>query len=125
VIPGSLELLALILAAVGVYGVVAYSVSRRTREVGIRMALGAPRARVLRMVLWQGSRLATAGVLIGALAAIGVGRVLESLLYGVSSVDPLAYAVACGVLLLVATLANLVPAMTAARIDPMRALRAD
>jgi predicted permease len=122
---GAFGLLALILAAVGVYGVVAYSVSRRTREVGIRMALGAPRARVLRMVLWQGSRLAATGILIGALAAVGAGRVLESLLYGVSSVDPLAYAVACGVLLLVATLANLVPAMTAARIDPMRALRAD
>ena len=100
---GAFGALALVLAAIGVYGVIAYSVSRRTREVGIRMALGAPRATVLRMVLWQGGRLAAIGIAIGAVAAIGVGRVLESLLYGVSTVDPVAYAIACGVLLLVAT----------------------
>ena len=122
---GAFGALALVLAAVGVYGVVAYSVSRRTREVGIRMALGAPRASVLRMVLWQGGRLAAIGIAIGALAAIGVGRVLESMLYGVSAVDPTAYAIACGALLLVAMAANLLPAITAARIDPMRALRRD
>ena len=122
---GAFGALALVLAAIGVYGVVAYSVARRTREVGIRMALGAPRATVLRMVLWQGGRLAAIGIAIGAVAAIGVGRVLESLLYGVSTVDPVAYAIACGVLLLVATAANLFPAITAARIDPMRALRRD
>jgi predicted permease len=115
--------LALMLAAVGLYGVVAYSVSRRTREVGIRMALGAERWQVLRMMLGHGGRLALAGVALGALAAIGVGRVLGSLLYGVSGVDPLAYAAAAALLLLVALLANLVPAITAARLDPVRALR--
>jgi predicted permease len=115
--------LALVLAAVGVYGVIAYSVSRRTREVGIRMALGAERRQVLSMVMRQGARLAAAGVGIGVLAAAAAGRVLESLLYGVSTIDPLAYGVACVTLLAVAGLANLVPAIGAARIDPMRALR--
>lgn len=120
---GAFGALALLLAAVGVYGVVAYSVSRRTREVGIRMALGAERRQVLRMVLWQGGRLAVVGIGLGAVAAAGAGRLLESLLYGVSGVDPVAYGVACGLLLLVAGAANLVPAITASRVDPMRALR--
>jgi ABC-type antimicrobial peptide transport system permease subunit len=120
---GAFGALALLLAGVGVYGVVAYTVSRRTREVGIRMALGAERSRVLAMMLWHGGRLAIAGVAIGTVAAIGVGRVLESLLYGVSTTDPLAFAAAAGVLLLAAVAANLLPALTAARIDPMRALR--
>ena len=120
---GAFGALALLLAAVGVYGVVSYSVSRRTREVGIRMALGAERGQVLRMVLWQGGRLAAVGIVLGAVAAAGTGRLLESMLYGVSGLDPMAYAVACGLLLSVAVAANLVPAITAARIDPMRALR--
>ncbi len=122
---GAFGLLALLLAAVGVYGVIAYSVSRRTREVGIRMALGAPRSRVLWMVLGQGGRLAAIGIAVGGVVAVGAGQLLQSLLYGVSSIDPIAYLAAGGVLLAVATLANLVPAITAARIDPMRALRRD
>jgi len=117
--------LALVLAAVGVYGVIAYSVSRRTREVGIRIALGAERRQVLSMVMGQGVRLALAGIGLGVLAAAGAGRLLESLLYGVSTIDPLAYGVASVTLLAVAGLANLVPAIAAARIDPMRALRRD
>ena len=120
---GAFGALALLLAAVGLYGVVAYSVSRRTREVGIRIALGAERWQVLRMILGQGGRLALAGVALGALAAAGVARVLDSLLYGVSGFDPLAYGAAAGVLLLVAFAANLVPALAAARVDPVRALR--
>jgi predicted permease len=120
---GAFGALALVLAAVGLYGVVAYSVSRRTREVGIRMALGAERGQVLRMILLQGGRLAIVGVGLGALASAGVARVLDSLLYGVSGLDPLAYAIAGGLLLLVACAANLVPAMTAARVDPAHALR--
>jgi putative ABC transport system permease protein len=120
---GAFGALALLLSAVGVYGVVAYSVSRRTREVGIRMALGAERGQVLRMVLWQGGRLAAVGILLGAVAAAGTGQLLESMLYGVSGFDPIAYAVACALLLTVAAAANLVPAITAARIDPMRGLR--
>jgi len=122
---GAFGALALLLAAVGVYGVIAYSVSRRTREVGIRMALGAKRQQVLRMVLSQGVRLAAIGIAVGAVAAAGAGRLLESMLYGISAVDPIAYAAACGVLLVVAGFANLIPAISAARIDPLRALRRD
>jgi putative ABC transport system permease protein len=103
--------------------VVAHSVSRRTREVGIRIALGAERWQVVRMILAQGGRLALAGVTLGALAAAGVARVLDSLLYGVSGLDPAAYGAAAGVLLLVALGANLIPAVAAARVDPVRSLR--
>jgi ABC-type antimicrobial peptide transport system permease subunit len=122
---GAFGALALLLAAVGLYGVISYSVSLRTREVGVRMALGAKPADVLRLVLSQGGRLALAGVGLGAISAALVGRVLESLLYGVSAVDPVAYAVAIGVLLSVAALANLAPAVGAMRIDPLRALRSE
>ena len=87
---GAFGALALLLAAVGLYGVVSHSVSRRTREVGIRIALGAERRQVLRMILAEGGGLALIGLGVGALAAAGVGRVLESLLYGVSSFDPVA-----------------------------------
>ena len=118
-------LLALVLAAVGLYGVIAYSVSSRTREIGVRIALGAGRGEVLRMVLAQGARLAAIGIVIGAAGAAGVARVLESMLYGVSGIDPLAYAAAATALLLVACLANLMPALTAARVDPARALRSE
>jgi predicted permease len=122
---GAFGALALLLAGVGLYGVVAYSVSRRTREVGIRMALGAERRTVLRLILAQGGRLALAGVAIGAIASAGVGRVLESLLYGVSGFDPIAYGAAAGVLLFAAGMANLVPALAASRVDPVRALRSE
>lgn len=123
IVIGAFGALALVLASVGLYGVVAYSVSRRRHEVGIRIALGAARSHVVRMILLQGGRLALVGVGIGALAAAGVGQVLESLLYGVSSFDPLAYGVAAGLLLLVAFAANLAPALSASRIDPLSALR--
>jgi ABC-type antimicrobial peptide transport system permease subunit len=122
---GAFGALALLLAAVGLYGVIAYSVSLRTREVGVRMALGARPKDVLRLVLAQGGRLALVGSATGALLAALVGRVLESLLYGVSALDPLAYGVAAAVLLAVALAANLAPALGAARIDPMRALRSE
>jgi ABC-type antimicrobial peptide transport system permease subunit len=122
---GAFGALALLLAAIGLYGVISYSVSRRTREVGVRMALGARPRDVLALVLRQGGRLALVGIGVGVLLAALAGRVLESLLYGVSALDPLAYAVAAAVLLAVATLANLVPALTAARVDPMRALRSE
>jgi predicted permease len=117
--------LALLLAAVGLYGVIAYSVSRRTREVGIRMAVGARPRQVLTMVLAQGARLALVGAAIGAIASAAVGRVLESLLYGVSRFDPIAYAIAAIVLLATAVAANVIPALMAARIDPVKALRTD
>jgi ABC-type antimicrobial peptide transport system permease subunit len=80
---------------------------------------------VLRLILAQGGRLALVGVALGAIASVGVGRLLESLLYGVSGFDPIAYGAAAGILLLTACLANLVPALTAARLDPVRALRSE
>ncbi len=122
---GAFGALALLLAAVGLYGVIAYSVSLRTREIGVRMALGARRDDVLRLVLGHGTRLALLGVVLGAAASALVARLLEALLYGVSALDPLAYAGASLVLLLVAAGANLAPALAAARIDPLRALRSE
>ena len=125
IVLGAFGVLALGLAAIGLYGVVAYAVSRRTREVGIRMALGAQRGAVLRSIVMQGGRLAMAGLALGALASTGVGRLLESLLYGVSGFDAVSYAAAAGVLLIVAGLANLIPAVAATRVDPVRALRSE
>jgi putative ABC transport system permease protein len=122
---GAFGALALLLAAVGLYGVIAYSVSRRTREVGIRMALGAPRGQVMRMVVGQGARLAIAGIAIGLVASSFVTVLLESLLYGVSGLDPIAYAASAGLLLTVALAANVVPAFAAARVNPITALRSD
>jgi putative ABC transport system permease protein len=125
VLLGAFGALALLLAAIGLYGVISYSVSQRTREMGVRMALGAQRGDVLRLVLGQGARLALVGVGAGALLAALVGRVFGALLYGVSPFDPLAYGLAGTVLLFVAGGANLVPALGAARVDPMRALRSE
>jgi ABC-type antimicrobial peptide transport system permease subunit len=122
---GAFGALALLLAGVGLYGVVAYSVSRRNREIGIRMALGAERSQVLRMILFQGVRLASVGIVLGAIASAAVARVLGSLLYGVSGFDAIAYGAAAGLLMVVALMANLVPAFTAAGIDPVHALRSE
>ncbi len=115
----------MLLASVGLYGVIADSVSMRTREMGVRMALGARPGDVLRLVLRQGGRLALVGIGAGAVLAALVGRVLGSQLYGVSALDSFAYAIAATILLVVAALASFVPAVTAARVDPLRALRAD
>jgi putative ABC transport system permease protein len=120
---GVVGVLALLLAAVGLYGVIAYSVSLRTREVGIRLALGAERGQVLRMVLGQGARLALVGIGIGAALAAAAASVLQSMLYGVSAVDPLAYGAAALLLLVVALAANLAPAITASRVAPATAIR--
>jgi predicted permease len=125
IIFGAFGTLALLLAAIGLYGVISHSVTRRTREVGIRIALGAERTQVLRLILAEGGRLAIVGIALGALAAAGVGRVLESMLYGVSSFDPIAYASAASLLFAVAFAANLFPALTASRIDPIKALKVD
>ena len=115
--------LALLLAAVGLYGVIAYSVSRRTHEVGLRMALGANSSTVLKMMLRQGMGLAVIGVVMGAFLAALLARVLQALLYGVSSIDPVAYGAAALLLLLVALGANLIPAWRASRLNPISALR--
>jgi predicted lysophospholipase L1 biosynthesis ABC-type transport system permease subunit len=119
-----LGLVGLLLAAVGIYGVVAYSVAQRHREIGIRMALGARPGSVLRLVLRQGVKLALFGVLAGGMAAFGLGRLLESLLFGLSASDPVTYLGIATLLVGTALAASLLPARRAARIDPMTAFRA-
>jgi len=116
--------LALGLACIGLYGILSYSVMRRTREIGVRMALGARSADVVRMVMGE-LRSVVLGVLIGLAAAYGITRSLDSLLYGLSASDPTSYVAATAVLLLVATLAAYVPARRASNVDPMIALRFD
>ena len=120
---GIFAALALILAAVGIYGVMSYSVAQRTREIGIRMALGAQRSDVLKMTVMQGVKLVGIGVLIGVGAALVLTRVMASLLFGVSATDPVTFASISFVLIAVALLASYIPALRATRIDPMVALR--
>ncbi|HEV2387160.1 MAG TPA: ABC transporter permease [Candidatus Acidoferrales bacterium] len=115
--------LALLLASIGIYGVVSYAVGRRTREIGIRVALGAHPAIVLRLVLGQGAKVAVAGVAIGLAAALGLTHAMTRLLYGVSATDPLTYAGVAILLTLVALAACYLPARRAARVDPVVALR--
>ncbi|HJS22858.1 MAG TPA: ABC transporter permease [Pyrinomonadaceae bacterium] len=116
---------ALVLAAVGLYGVMSYSVSWRTREIGIRMALGAKRADVLRLVVRQGMTMTLIGLALGLVGAFSISRVLRGLLHGVSPTDPLTFVAVSIVLLAVALLACLVPARRATRVDPIIALRTD
>jgi len=117
--------LALLLATIGVYGLKAYDVSRRTREIGIRMALGATSGDVERLVLREGVRTTVVGVLIGLLAAAGVGKLVSGLLYRVSPFDPAALSVAAIVLSGAAMLASYIPARRATRVLPTEALRAE
>jgi putative ABC transport system permease protein len=113
----------LLLAAVGIYGVIAYSVTQRRRELGIRMALGAGRKDVLRLVVGQGMKLTGLGLAFGLLASLGATQMLKTLLFGVSVTDPLTYTLIVGLLALVALLACYLPARRAAKVDPLIALR--
>ena len=122
---GSFGMFALLLAAVGVYGVMAYAVSQRAHEIGIRMALGAQSADVLRLVVGEGAVMVAAGVGVGLLGALGVSRVMRSVLYGVSPNDPIAFLGIPVLLGGVALLASYLPARRAMRADPMVALRAE
>ena len=116
---------ALTLAAVGIYGVLSYQVQQRTREIGIRLALGAERERIVGMVVRQGMRLVVVAVVVGVAGALVVGRVLSSLLYGVSATDPVTYGAVTAVLGAVAALACWIPALRASAVDPQAALRTE
>ena len=116
-------MLALVIASIGLYGTTAYGVARRTREIGIRMALGAQRGVVMRMILGQVLILAALGIAIGVLAALGASRLVQSFLFGIKANDPVALSSAMGILLGAVILAGYVPARKASRIDPITALR--
>jgi ABC-type antimicrobial peptide transport system permease subunit len=116
-------LLALVLACIGIYGLMAYSVARRTNEIGIRMALGAQSGRVMRMILGEASSLAIVGVVAGVAVGLAMSRLIASMLYGLKSYDPLTFTGASLLLLFVGFSASWIPARRAARIDPLKALR--
>jgi putative ABC transport system permease protein len=115
--------LALLLSGIGIYGVIAWSVSQRTREIGIRLALGADKGVILRWILWQGTRLILAGVIVGLLGAVAMTRLLRGLLFEIAPTDPLTYVGVAALLAIVALLACYIPARRATKVDPMVALR--
>ena len=122
---GIFGFVALMLASIGVYGVLSYSVSQRTQEIGVRVALGADRAHVLRLVVWQGLKLAALGIVFGLGAAFGVTRFIRTLLYNVTPTDPVSFAGVALFLIAVAFLASYVPARRATAVDPIIALRGE
>jgi ABC-type antimicrobial peptide transport system permease subunit len=120
---GLFSLFALALACLGLYGVLSFSVVQRTREIGVRIALGAQRKNVLALVVGQGLKLALLGLALGLITALGLTRLIAGLLYGVTPADPVAFIGVSMLLLLVAMLASWLPARRAAKVDPMIALR--
>jgi ABC-type antimicrobial peptide transport system permease subunit len=122
---GTFAALALLLAIVGIYGVISYTVAQRTRELGVRVALGAQRGDVLTLVLKHGLRLALAGIVMGVIGALAMTQALSSLLYGVRATDLFTYTVVPVLLGTVAMLATYVPALRATRVDPLTAIRAE
>jgi ABC-type antimicrobial peptide transport system permease subunit len=120
---GLFSTLALVLAMIGIYGVMAYEVAQRTHEIGIRMALGANRASVASLIARQSLPVAAGGIAVGLIAAAALGRLIRSMLYHVEPIDPTTFAGVAMLVLLVATLAAVIPARRAMRVDPMIALR--
>jgi len=120
---GSFAAAALLLAAIGIYGLLAYAVGQRRRELGIRLALGASRGDVMSQVVGDGIRLAVAGIVIGVVIALAITRLLSALLYGVGASDPMTFVGVVALLALVSLVASYLPARRAARVDPMVALR--
>ena len=114
---------AAVLGAIGTYGVLAYAVARRTNEIGIRMALGAQRGDVLRLVMHRGVMLAVIGVVLGLAGAAGLSRSLTAMLYGLTPLDPTTYVAVASLLAVVTALASYLPARRAAQVDPMAAIR--
>jgi ABC-type antimicrobial peptide transport system permease subunit len=123
VLLGTFAALALLLSSIGIYGVISYLVSQRTREFGIRIALGAQRRDILRMVLGHGANMALIGVALGLLGALGLTRLMSGLLFGISATDPITFLVVACLLTLVALAACYIPARRATRVDPIVALR--
>jgi putative ABC transport system permease protein len=122
---GIAAVLALVLGAVGLYAVLSYGVTQRTQEIGVRMALGAEAKTVRRMFVWQGTRVALLGVVVGALAAVALTRYIQTLLFGVGRLDTIAFAGMSAVMLAVALIASYIPARRASRVDPLVALRSE
>jgi len=122
---GAFAGLALLLASIGLYGVLSYAVTQRSREIGVRMALGADRRDVLRLVLTRALRIVVAGLIVGLAGAAGVTRVLQTFLFGVTPTDPLAFTIVTLLLMAVGLMAAWLPARRATRIDPCAALRAE